>query len=155
MAKWINDYPNLVIAKTFSKIYGMAGARAGFALAHPETIKKINALQPWPNAGVSAVTLAGAMASLDDQEFVTYCKKENAKAKAIFYSALDKAGMPYIRSHTSFVYFNTAPFGKDVKELLEKNNIIGCRTFEDGTAWRRLSIGTVDEMKKVASIITA
>ena len=41
MAKWVNDYPNLVVAKTFSKIYGMAGARVGFALAHPQTIKQI------------------------------------------------------------------------------------------------------------------
>ncbi len=153
MAKWVNDYPNLIVAKTFSKIYGMAGARAGFVLAHPATIKKINQLQPWPNAGVSAVTIAGALASLDDQEFVRFCKTENAKAKAIFYAALDKAGMPYIKSQTSFVYFDTAPFGKNVAGLLENNNIIGCRTFEEGTAWRRLSIGTADEMKKVAAVL--
>ncbi len=155
MAKLVNDYPNLVIAKTFSKIYGMAGARAGFALAHPTTIQKMNSLQPWANAGISSVTLAGAIASLDDQEFVTHCKKENEKAKNIFYAALNKAGMPYLQSHTSFVYFNTAPFGKDVRKLLEENNIIGCRTFEDGSTWRRLSIGTTEEMKKVAEALTA
>lgn len=155
MAKWVNDYPNLIVAKTFSKIYGMAGARAGFAIAHPDTIKKMNDLQPWPNAGISAVTLAGAIASLDDKDFVRHCKTENEKAKAIFYAALDKAGMHYIQSHTSFVYFDTAPFGKNVKDLLDKNNIIGCRTFEEGTAWRRLSIGTVEEMKKVASVLKA
>ena len=153
MASLIQDYPNLIIAKTFSKIYGMAGARAGFAMAQPDVIKKMNELQPWPNAGTSAVSLAGAMASLDDQDFVQFCKKENAKAKGVFYASLKKAGMPYIKSHTSFVYFDTAPFGKDVRELLEKNNIIGCRTFEEGSSWRRLSVGTVDEMKKVADVL--
>jgi len=127
MAKWVDEYPNLVIAKTFSKIYGMAGARAGFALAAPATIKKMNALQPWPNAGTSAVSLAGALASLEDQAFVGYCKKENAKAKEVFYAALKKAGMPHVPSHTSFVYFDTASYSKDVRELLEKNNIVGCR----------------------------
>lgn len=154
MAKLVNEFPNLVIAKTFSKIYGMAGARAGFVLAQPKLIQEMNQLQPWPNAGTSAVSLAGAVASLDDQEFVQFCKKENRKAKEVFYAALEKAGMPYISSHTSFVYFNTEPFGADVRELLDKNNIIGCRTFEEGSKWRRLSVGTVDEMKKVAEVLT-
>lgn len=155
MAKLVTDYPNLIIAKTFSKIYGMAGARIGFALAHPQTIKKLNELQPWPNAGASAVALAGAMASLDDKEFTSFCKKENQKAKAIFYAALDKAGMRYIPSHTSFVYFDSSTYSKDVKTLLESQQIIGARTFEEGTKWLRLSIGTTEEMQKVADALKA
>jgi histidinol-phosphate aminotransferase len=153
MASLVNDYPNLVVAKTFSKIYGMAGARAGFALAHPQTIKQLNDLQPWANAGASAVTLAGALASLDDKEFTSFCKKENQKARSIFYAALDKAGMPYIPSHTSFVYFDSTPFNKDVRQLLESQQIIGARTFEEGTKWLRLSVGTVPEMQKVAAAL--
>lgn len=153
MAKWVNDYPNLIVAKTFSKIYGMAGARAGFVLAHPKTIRQLNDLQPWANAGASAVALAGALASLKDQEFVSFCKKENQKARTVFNTALEKAGMPYIRSHTSFVYFDSAGFGKDVRQLLEAQQIFGARTFEDGSKWLRLSVGTVEEMQKVASTL--
>lgn len=155
MAKLVNDYPNLIVAKTFSKIYGMAGARAGFALAHPDTIGQINDLQPWSNAGVSAVSLAGALASLQDQEFVAYCKKENQKARDIFYKALDKLGMPYVKSHTSFVYFDSAPYKKDVRQSLESQQIIGARTFEDGSKWLRLSVGTSAEMQKVADVLLA
>ncbi|WP_276501358.1 pyridoxal phosphate-dependent aminotransferase [Terrimonas pollutisoli] len=155
MAKLITDYPNLIIAKTFSKIYGMAGARVGFALAHPQTIKKLNELQPWPNAGASAVALAGAIASLDDKEFTSFCKKENQKAREVFYGALDKSGMRYIPSHTSFVYFDSSTYGKDVKTLLESQQIIGARTFEEGTKWLRLSVGTKEEMQKVADALTA
>jgi histidinol-phosphate aminotransferase len=153
MAKLVNDYPNLVIAKTFSKIYGMAGARVGYALAHPQTIKQLNELQPWANAGASAVSLAGALASLEDNAFTNYCKKENEKARSIFYQALDKAGMKYIPSQTSFVYFDSTGFGKDVPALLESKNIVGARTFEQGTKWLRLSIGTVEEMQKVAAAL--
>ncbi len=153
MAKLVNDYPNLVIAKTFSKIYGMAGARVGYALAHPQTIRQLNELQPWANAGASAVALAGAMASLDDKAFISYCKKENEKARAVLYSALDKAGMKYIPSQTSFVYFDASTFGKDVPSLLESKNIIGARTFEQGTKWLRLSVGTVEEMQQVAAAL--
>jgi histidinol-phosphate aminotransferase len=155
MAKWVNDYPNLVVAKTFSKIYGMAGARVGFALAHPQTIKQLNDLQPWANAGASAVSLAGALAGLDDKSFCTFCKSENKKARSVFYKALERAGMPYIDSHTSFVYFDSAPFGKDVQKLLESKQIIGARTFEEGSKWLRLSVGTVDEMQRVAEALKA
>jgi histidinol-phosphate aminotransferase len=155
MAKWVNDYPNLVVAKTFSKIYGMAGARVGFALAHPQTIKQLNDLQAWANAGASAVSLAGALASLDDKEFTSFCKKENQKARNIFYTSLDKAGMHYIPSHTSFVYFDSATYGKDVQKLLEEHQIIGARTFEEGSKWLRLSVGTVDEMQQVANVLSS
>jgi histidinol-phosphate aminotransferase len=154
MVKWVNDYPNLVVAKTFSKIHGMAGARIGFAMAHPQTIKQLNDLQPWANAGAGAVALAGALASLDDKNFMSFCKAENQKARSVFYKALDKVGMPYIESHTSFVYFDSAPFGKDVQKLLESQQIVGARTFEEGTKWLRLSVGTVDEMKKVAEALS-
>lgn len=153
MASLVNDHPNLVVAKTFSKIYGMAGGRVGFALAHPQTIKQLNDLQPWANAGASAVSLAGAVASLDDKKFLDYCKKENTKAKAVFYKALDKAGIPYIPSHTSFVYFDTKNYGKDFRQLMESNQIMGARTFEEGTKWLRLSIGTVAEMEQVAKVM--
>jgi histidinol-phosphate aminotransferase len=153
MAKLVNDYPNLVIAKTFSKIYGMAGARVGYALANTQTIRQLNELQPWPNAGASAVALAGAMASLDDRSFIDYCKKENEKARAIFYAALDKKGMKYIPSNTSFVYFDSSSYPKNVPALLESNNIIGARTFEQGSKWLRLSVGTSAEMQKVAEVI--
>ncbi len=84
---------------------------------------------------------------------MTFCKSENQKARSIFYQALEKSGMPYINSHASFVYFDSTPFGKDVQKLLESQQIIGARTFEDGTKWLRLSVGTVDEMKKVADAL--
>ena len=155
MAKWVNDYPNLVIAKTFSKIHGMAGARVGFVLAHPKTVKQLNDLQPWANAAASAVSLAGAVASLDDKSFISFCKSENQNARSIFYAALDKAGMPYIKSHTSFVYFDSGPYGKDVQKLLESKQIIGARTFEEGSKWLRLSVGTVDEMQQVANVLNS
>ncbi len=155
MAKWVNDYPNLIVAKTFSKIYGMAGARVGFALSHPKTIQQINDLQPWATAGASAVGLAGALASFGDHEFISFCKKENQKARSVFYSALEKTGMPYIKSNTSFVYFDSSSYSKDVAKLLESQQIIGARTFEQGSKWLRLSVGTVDEMKKVADVLMA
>ena len=81
LAALVKDNPNLVIAKTFSKIYGMAGAGIGYALANADTIKQLNDLQPWANAGATAVSLAGALASMEDHSFVKMSKTKNAETR--------------------------------------------------------------------------
>jgi histidinol-phosphate aminotransferase len=63
--------------------------------------------------------------------------------------------MKYIPSHTSFVYFDSSTYGKDVQKLLESHQIVGARTFEEGSKWLRLSIGTVAEMEQVASVLNS
>ena len=153
MSKMIDAYPNLVIAKTFSKTFGMAGARVGYVLAHPNTIKQLNEFQAWANAGPSAVSMQGALAAIKDKAFVTYCKQENIKAKDILYKGFDALGIKHIKSFTSFVYFDTATYKKDVPTLLLANQITGARSFEQNSSWLRISIGTVAEMEKVVAVL--
>jgi len=155
VAHLVNEYPNLLIAKTFSKVYGMAGARVGYILAHPDTIRKLTEFSAWANAGPSAVSMAGAMAALTDADFVKLVQTENHKAKELFCQGLQQAGIPFVPSVTSFVYFDNQPFPKKIPELLAAANIIGARTFEDKSSWLRLSVGTVPEMQKVVSILQA
>jgi histidinol-phosphate aminotransferase len=153
MSKMIDAYPNLVIAKTFSKTFGMAGARVGYVLAHPNTIKQLNEFQAWANAGPSAVSMQGALAAIKDKAFVTYCKQENIKAKEILYQGFDALGIKHIKSLTSFVYFDTATYKKDIPALLLANQITGARSFEQNSTWLRISIGTVAEMEKVVAVL--
>lgn len=153
MHRLVNEYPNLVIAKTFSKVHGMAGARVGYLLAQPSTIRQINEFQAWANAGPSAVSMQGARAALTDREFVAFCKSENAKAKAILCKGFEKAGIHYIPSLTSFVYFDGKSYPKDISKHLSDNGVIGARSFEDKSSWLRISIGTVPEMEKVVSLL--
>ena len=153
MSKMIDAYPNLVIAKTFSKTFGMAGARVGYALAHPNTIKALNEFQAWANAGPSAVSMQGALAAIKDKEFVNYCKQENIKAKDILYQGFDALGIKHIKSFTSFVYFDTATYKKDIPALLLANQIIGARSFEENSSWLRISIGKLAEMEKVVAVL--
>ena len=153
MSKMIDAYPNLIIAKTFSKTFGMAGARVGYVLAHPNTIKQLNEFQAWANAGPSAVSMQGALAAIKDKEFVTYCKQENIKAKEILYNGFDALGIKHIKSFTSFVYFDTATYKKDIPALLLANQITGARSFEQNSSWLRISIGTVAEMEKVVAVL--
>jgi histidinol-phosphate aminotransferase len=153
MSKMIDAYPNLVIAKTFSKTFGMAGARVGYVLAHPNTIKDLNEFQAWANAGPSAVSMQGALAAIKDEEFIAYCKQENIKAKDILYQGFDALGIKHIKSFTSFVYFDTATYKKDIPALLLANQITGARSFEQNSSWLRISIGTVAEMEKVVAVL--
>jgi histidinol-phosphate aminotransferase len=153
MSKMIDAYPNLVIAKTFSKTFGMAGARVGYVLAHPNTIKDLNEFQAWANAGPSAVSMQGALAAIKDKEFVAYCKQENIKAKDILYQGFDALGRKHIKSFTSFVYFDTATYKNDIPALLLANQITGARSFEQNSSWLRISIGTVAEMEKVVAVL--
>ena len=153
MSKMIDAYPNLVIAKTFSKTFGMAGARVGYVLAHPNTIKQLNEFQAWANAGPSAVSMQGALAAIKDKAFVTYCKQENIKAKEVLYQGFDALGIKHIKSFTSFVYFDTATYKKDIPALLLANQITGARSFEQNSTWLRISIGTVAEMEKVVAVL--
>ncbi len=155
MAHLIKENPNLIIAKTFSKTYGMAGARVGYVIAHPDTIKELGSFMAWANAGPSAVSMQGALGVINDKAFVEYVKAENIKAKAILYKGFNDLGIKYIESFTSFVYFDTKGYPKNIPEVLKANNIIGARSFEENSTWLRISIGTVQEMTKVVAALKA
>jgi len=153
VAHLIDRYPNLIIVKTFSKVYGMAGARVGYLLAQPTMIKALNELQAWANAGPSAVSMRGALAALDDHAFVSYCKKENDNAKKIFCDGLAALKIPFIPSVTSFVYFDGAAYKKSIPTYLQSHEILGARSFEEKSTWLRLSVGTTQEMERVVEVL--
>src|SRR6266496_5464579 len=71
----IKDHPNLIVARTFSKIYGMAGLRCGYAVAQPETIAQLRSHQSWDSVNIMAVAAAGA--SLNDSDQVTNGRRLN------------------------------------------------------------------------------
>ena len=147
MAEHVRTHKNLVVAKTFSKIYGMAGARAGYALAHPDTIKQLAAFQPWANAGVSAVSLAGALASLQDAEFVKLSRTKNDAAKAFATQALTDLRIKVIPSHTNFLYYQAAHFAGDLAKAINNERMNAVRIFEETGKWYRTSVGTMNEMQ--------
>jgi len=147
MAAMVATNKNLVVAKTFSKIYGMAGARAGFGLAHPDTVKQLAGFQPWANAGVSAVSLAGALASLDDTAFVKECRSKNDAVKKYATQAFTDMKIPVIPSHTNFLYYQAAGFTGDFPKTINSSSLSAVRVFEDEGQWYRTSVGTMEEMK--------
>ena len=86
----VKDYPNLIVARTFSKIYGMAGLRCGYCVAQKETIDQMRRYQMWDSVNIMA--LAAASASLDDLDQVPNGQRLNNDARKFTISELDKMG---------------------------------------------------------------
>ncbi|HYF31186.1 MAG TPA: aminotransferase class I/II-fold pyridoxal phosphate-dependent enzyme [Chitinophagaceae bacterium] len=147
LAGLVASNKNIVIAKTFSKIHGLAGARIGYALAHPDTIRQLAALQPWQNAGASAVSLAAAIASLQDKEFLRTSKESNKQAGNYTQQALQSMGFECIPSNTNFLYYSVKSFNGNWPELLRGKNILTGRIVEEEGKWTRTTIGTMEEMQ--------
>lgn len=155
LAYLVADNKNIIVAKTFSKIYGLAGARIGYGLAHPDTIKFLNSLQPWSNHGGSAVSLAAARASLADDAFVKESIQKNEQVKAFVFKELKTMNIRYIHSYTNFFYYNADHYkGNDLRQdYTNKNITVGGIITNDVGKWARMTIGTMDEMQQVMKVM--
>ncbi|MCO6147115.1 histidinol-phosphate transaminase [Flavobacterium sp. NRK1] len=154
IATLVKDNKNVIVTRTFSKIYGLAGARIGYALAHADTIKEMDKLQAYVLGGISAVSGAGAIAALDDAAFVEKTKVLNEAAKNYTVGEMEKLGISCIPSSTNFLYFSLADYKKDFFKLLESNSIEGTGIFEENGRWSRITIGTMEDMQKLIRAIS-
>lgn len=147
MAKLVREGKNVIIARTFSKIHGMAGLRLGYGIAQPEMLEKIGGMVR-TTMGLNITTLRGGLASLKDTSFLENCRKWTKEAREFTFENLQSMGYDPIPSHTSFILFPLEG-GTDGKLFLEKMFAqgVGVRFFEiHDKPHCRVSIGTMDEM---------
>ena len=145
----VRDHPNLIVARTFSKIYGMAGLRCGYCVAQPETIKRMHPFQMWDSVNIMA--LAAASASLDDVDQVNGGRKMNSEAKNFTLSELEKLGYKSIPSQANFIMFDCRkPVVPIIQAMKEKNVQVG-RLFPALPNHMRLTIGKHSEMESFLS----
>ncbi len=149
----INDHKNIIIVKTFSKIYGLAGARIGYAIADKTIIDNLANLQSNTNNSVSVLSKLAAIASLKDENFVSNCYLLNENVRQYTISELKKLNCECISSHTNFIYFSLSKYNKDYFKQLENNNIEGGRMYEEQGKWTRITVGEMGEMKKFIKAI--
>jgi histidinol-phosphate aminotransferase len=141
----IKDHPNLIVARTFSKIYGMAGLRCGYCIGQKEAIDKLRPHQAWDSVNIMA--LAAASASLDDADQVANGRRLNAEAKTFVSSELDKMGFKLIPSQANFIMFDCKrPVVPLIQAMKEKNVQVG-RLFPALPNHMRLTIGKKSEME--------
>jgi histidinol-phosphate aminotransferase len=118
---WLERYPNLVITRTFSKVYGLAGLRVGYALAHPEVADLLNRVREPFN--VNSVALAAAAAALEDTDFVRRSHELNLAGMRQITAGLSAIGIEYIPSYGNFVTFKV-PDARSVFQRLLRSGVI-------------------------------
>jgi histidinol-phosphate aminotransferase len=149
MIPLVKDHPNLIVARTFSKIYGMAGLRCGYCVAQPETIKGMHPFQMWDSVNIMA--LAAASASLDDVDQVNNGQKLNSEAKSFTTSELDKMGYRTIPSEANFIMFDCKRPVVPLIQALKQRNVQVGRLFPALPNHMRLTIGKRNEMETFLS----
>jgi histidinol-phosphate aminotransferase len=135
---------DVVVLRTFSKIYGMAGMRAGFAIARPDLLAQIE-----PYAGTRYIPItaaASATASLREPTLVSERKQINAGIRQELFQWLDHKGHSYIPSQTNFFMVETKRPAKQVIDALVERNVFIGRVFPALPTHVRVSVGTSAEM---------
>jgi len=153
LSNLVSENKNLIITKTFSKMYGMAGARVGYAVAHSATIEELNGLKSSPDSSVSVVSASGALASLQDENFVKQVYADNEAVKKYTIEKLTQLNLTCIPSHSNFVYFSLNNYQKDYFKQLKNHNIEGTKIYEENGKWTRITIGTMKEMQQFIEAI--
>jgi histidinol-phosphate aminotransferase len=119
--RWLADFPNLVIVRTFSKVYGLAGLRVGYAVASKEIADLMHRVrQPF---NVNNLALAAAIAALDDHVFVAQSYELNRRGLEQIVTGLKRIGLDYIPSHGNFITFRAGD-ASNVNQRLLKQGII-------------------------------
>ena len=119
---WIREFPNLIVTRTFSKIYGLAGLRVGYAVAAPAAADLLNRVrQPF---NVNNLALAAAIAALDDHVFIAESYELNRNGMAQIVAGLKRLGLEHIPSHGNFVTFAVTDGAAVNRKLLQQGVIV-------------------------------
>ena len=143
----IAAHPNVVVVRTFSKVYGMAGMRLGYAVGVKETLDQMRPYNLQPFNGNAAV-LAAAHGSLSDQDYIRGCASKMNATRAWLSQQLTKDGRKFIPSQANFMMID---MGTDVQPLIDKfraQKILVGRRFPTMPTFMRISIGTQPEVEQ-------
>jgi histidinol-phosphate aminotransferase len=138
--------PNLLLMRTFSKIYGLAGLRIGYGIGHVEVVAAVERIrQPF---NINAASQAAALAALEDQEHVDRTRQNNALGLAFFQKACNNHGLTFVPSSANFILVNVQD-GQAVFQGLQQRGVIVRPMGGYGLPeWIRISIGTPAENER-------
>tara|TARA_R110001592_G_scaffold33835_4_gene116847 strand:+ start:1729 stop:2847 length:1119 start_codon:yes stop_codon:yes gene_type:complete len=144
MVSLVKQGENVIVSRTFSKVYGLAGLRIGYLVAKPELANKIkdNIV-----ANTNVIALKAAMTAMTDDDFYKFSVSKVKEGKQLMYAAMRELKLEYIPSNTNFIFFKT---GRDIqtfnKQMLDAGVKVG-RPFPPYNDWCRVSMGTIEEVK--------
>jgi len=150
--RWVADRPNVVVVRTFSKIYGMAGMRLGYGIAHPDTADHLSRFMSSSN--VNELALRAGLASLADMDLIQRSLAVNSSAKQILYDCLDTLGLDYVPTHANFVLHRISGDLRQYIQRMREQNIQVGRPFPPMLEYNRLSLGLPEEMETFAEVLS-
>jgi len=141
---WLQRFPNLIVTRTFSKAYGLAGLRVGYALSHPVVAGLLNRVrQPF---NVNMVAQAAALAALEDRAHLQDCVQRNREGMRQLEEGFARLGLEWIPSACNFVAVDVGRSGADVYAALLQQGIIARPVANYGMPNHlRVTVGRVDE----------
>ncbi|RUL55479.1 MULTISPECIES: histidinol-phosphate transaminase [Lysinibacillus] len=149
---YVNEYPNVIIMRTFSKAYGLASFRVGYAIAQEDVIAKLDPVRaPFNNTVLSSKV---AIVALTDQEFIKECCEKNELGKNQFVEFCNKHGLKYYPSQTNFILFEVKADSDVVfQEMMKRGFIIRSGNALGTPGFIRVTIGTEEQNEKFLSLL--
>jgi histidinol-phosphate aminotransferase len=149
--EFLPKYPNVLVARTFSKIYGMAGMRLGYAIGAKEQIARISSelLQDSTNAAV----LSAALASLNDPQNISSCRERLVATRTWLCQGLSQDGRAFIPSHANFVMIDMRSDVQPFIDQFKARNILVGRKFASMPNFLRVTIGTQPETESFLTVL--
>lgn len=146
MIKVLDDYPNVVVVRTFSKVFGLAGVRVGYGIMNKEMFKTLMRASDF---AASVPALAAALAALDDEEFVSKTVAAMKEGREYLAEEFDKLGFTVYPTQTNFIYIDTKLDTKIFADKLREKGIL----IRGDLPFSRISIGTMDQNKKLVDAV--
>lgn len=137
---------DVVVLRTCSKIYGLAGLRCGFVIARPDLMQKIMLRGGWNPMPVTAVV--AAKASLNEPQLVAERRRINANIRQQTFDWLDRSGFTYVASESNCFMLDAKRPGQQLREAMARENVLIGRIWPSMPTWVRITVGTEDEMEK-------
>lgn len=141
---------DIIVSRTFSKIYGMAGMRIGYGLAPKKIAERLARMRmTWFNSlGVEA-----AVAAYRDTDFIRESRRRNGHVREYLYGEFKSLGMPFAESHGNFIWVRVGPSNRDLGEKMLPAGLLVRNAPAPHEEWARITIGTADQMKRFIDVL--
>jgi histidinol-phosphate aminotransferase len=149
----LKKYPNIILLRTFSKIYGLASLRIGYGIGRPDVIRSINQVREPFNT--SRFGQAAALAALHDEDFITKCRQANKEGLAYYQSAFEELGLQAFPAHGNFIMVDVKRPAQDVFNALLRRGIIVRGGHKLYPTSLRITVGSKEQNEKVIAALTA
>jgi len=143
MVDLIHDNENIIVFRTFSKIFGMAGMRVGYAMTRPELARTIaRHVMSWPNVA----GLAAALASINDDEFIRFSRGKIFEGRSMVNETFRRNGIEPLPSQTNFVFADIGRNAAEFRQRMAERNVLIRGNYDALPSHVRVSMGLVEEV---------